>query len=157
MQLVQETLGYHQVGIGLIEGDEVVFKSGAGSLWEKPWLEPRNIKVGEEGITGWVAKTGQPLLVTDVTKDPRYIPLPGDSVTTAELAVPLKTKDEVIGVLDVESSQADALDESDVVVLQSLANQVAASIENARLYVQAQQVAVLEERSRLARDLHDAP
>jgi len=58
--------------------------------------------------------------------------------------------------LDAQSDQLNAFDESDLTVLQSLANQAAIAIENARLYEQAQQAAALEERSRLARDLHDA-
>lgn len=70
--------------------------------------------------------------------------------------MPLKTKEAVIGVLDVQSDQLNAFDESDLAMLQSLANQAAVAIENARLYEQAQQLAVVEERSRLARDLHDA-
>jgi signal transduction histidine kinase len=61
-----------------------------------------------------------------------------------------------MGVLNVESDQLNAFDESDVQVLQSLANQAAIAIENARLYEQAQRLAAVEERSRLARELHDA-
>jgi len=59
-------------------------------------------------------------------------------------------------VLDVQSDQVNAFDESDLAVLQSLAHQAAIAIENAQLYEQAQQAAALEERGRLARDLHDA-
>ena len=70
--------------------------------------------------------------------------------------IPLQTQSGVIGVLNVESDQLNAFDESDLAVLQSLARQAAVAIENARLYRQAQQLAVLEERNRLARDLHDS-
>jgi signal transduction histidine kinase len=70
--------------------------------------------------------------------------------------MPLKTKEAVIGVLNIESEHVDAFDESDVTVLESLASQAAVAIENARLYEQAQQLAVVEERHRLARDLHDS-
>jgi signal transduction histidine kinase len=59
-------------------------------------------------------------------------------------------------VLNVESNHLNAFDESDLAVLQSLAHQAAIAIENARLYEQAQQLAVMQERSRLARELHDA-
>jgi signal transduction histidine kinase len=62
----------------------------------------------------------------------------------------------MIGVLDAQSEQLDAFDDSDLVVLQSLASQAGITIENARLYEQAQRLAVLEERNRLARELHDA-
>jgi signal transduction histidine kinase len=68
----------------------------------------------------------------------------------------LKTKGGTLGVLNVESDQLKAFDESDMEVLQSLANQAAIAIENARLYEQAQQAAIVEERGRLARELHDS-
>jgi signal transduction histidine kinase len=78
------------------------------------------------------------------------------SETRSELVVPLKAKGKVIGVLDVQSDQPGAFDESDLLVLQSLAHQAAIAIDNARLYEQAQRLAVVEERQRLARELHDS-
>jgi signal transduction histidine kinase len=65
-------------------------------------------------------------------------------------------KGKVIGILDTQSDKVNDFDETDLAVLQSLAHQAGAAIENARLYEQAQQAAVLEERARLARELHDA-
>jgi len=156
-RLIQEAFDYYHVGIGLIEGDEVVYKVGAGVVWDDSrfQFEPSRLKVGQEGITGWVAAMGEPLLVQDVSQEPRYVWMRG-SKTRSELAVPIKAKGQIIGVLDVQSDHLDAFDESDLVVLQSLAHQAAIAIENARLYEQAQQLAVMEERSRLARELHDA-
>jgi nitrate/nitrite-specific signal transduction histidine kinase len=155
-RLVKETLGYYLVGIGLIEGDELIFKAGAGAVWETPGFQPPRLKVGREGITSWVAQSGEPLLVPDVSQEPRYYSLPQASEMRSELAVPLKTKEAVIGVLHVQSDRLNAFDESDLGVLQSLAHQAAIAIENAQLYEQAQELAVVEERQRLARDLHDA-
>ena len=155
-RLLKETLGYYLVGIALIEGDELIFKAGAGAVWETPGFQPPRIKVGREGITGWVAQSGEPLLVADVSQEPRYYSIPQTSEIRSELAVPLKTKETILGVLHVQSDRLDAFDGSDLAVLQSLAHQAAIAIENARLYEQAQQVATLEERQRLARELHDS-
>ena len=157
VRLVQQAFGYYHVGIGLIEGDEVVQRVGAGTLWDDPQFQfkPARLKVGKEGITGWVAATGESLLVPDVSREPRYVWMRG-SKTRSELAVPISVKGQVIGVLDVQSDRRNAFDESDLVVLHSLAHQAAIAIENARLYEQAQQAAVLEERNRLARELHDS-
>jgi nitrate/nitrite-specific signal transduction histidine kinase len=157
-RLIRDAFEYYGVGIGLIEGDELVFTTGAGSFWDAPQFQPMSLKVGQQGITGWVAQSGEPLLVPDVSREPRYyrVPVPQAKKSRSELAVPMKAKGMVIGVLDVESDRQDAFDESDLVVLQSLANQAAIVIENARLYEQAQQLAVVEERNRLARELHDA-
>ncbi len=153
---VKESLGYYHAAIGLIEGDELVIKTGAGAHWDDPAFQPSRLEVGGQGITAWVASMGEPLLVPDVSEDPRYLLLPYASQIRSELAVPLKTTSGVIGVLDVQSDQLNAFDESDLVVLQALSHQAAVAIENARLYEGSQQAAALEERSRLARDLHDA-
>ena len=156
-RMIQEAFGYYHVGIGLIEGDEVVYRAGAGVLWDDPKFEykPAHLKVGREGLSGWVAAKGEPLVVPDVSKDPRYVWL-ARSQTRSELAVPIMVKGQVIGVLDAQSDRLNAFDDTDLAVLQSLAHQIGAAVENARLYEQAQEAAVLAERSRIARDLHDA-
>jgi signal transduction histidine kinase/HAMP domain-containing protein len=156
VSLVMENLGYHMVGIGLIEGDEVVFRAGAGPGWSARGRSQLRLKVGVEGITGWVAARGEPLLVRDVTSDPRFLKIVEADEARSELAVPLKTHEAVIGVLDVQSDRLNAFDDSDLGVLQTLAHQAAVAIENARLYERAQRLAVMEERNRLARDLHDS-
>jgi signal transduction histidine kinase len=156
-RMIQDAFGYYHVAIGLIEGDKVVYRVGAGELWDDPEFQfkPARLKVGEQGISGWVAAHGEPLLVRDVREDPRYVWMQG-SRTRSELTVPVMIKGQVIGVLDAQSDRLNAFDDTDLAVLQSLAHQVGAAIENARLYEQAQQTAVMAERSRLARDLHDA-
>lgn len=157
VRLVQQTFGYYHVAIGLIEGDEVVYRVGSGTLWDDPefGFKPARLKVGKEGITGWVAASGQPLLVSDVTREPHYVWMQG-SQCRSELTVPIMVKGKVLGVLDVQSDQLGAFDEADLEMIQSLANQAAVALENARLFENAQQLAVIEERTRLARDLHDS-
>jgi len=157
VRLVRQAFGYDHVGLALIEGDEAVYRVGAGKLWDDPAFEftPSRLKVGTEGITGWVAGSGEPLLAPDVSLESRYVWMRGSN-TRSELAVPLKVAGKVIGVLDAQSDRLNAFDESDLTVMQSLASQAAISIENARLYAEAQQIAAAQERSRLARDLHDA-
>jgi signal transduction histidine kinase/DNA-binding response OmpR family regulator/HAMP domain-containing protein len=153
-RLIKETLGYYLVGIALIEGDDLVFKAGAGAVWERPNFRPPRIKVGQQGITGWVANSGEPLLVPDLSQEARYYGLPEASEMQSELAVPLKTKDRVIGVLHVQSDHLDAFDESDLAVLQSLAHQAAIAIENAQLYDQAQRE--IAERARAEEEARQA-
>jgi nitrate/nitrite-specific signal transduction histidine kinase len=156
VHLVKTSLGYYHTAIGLVEGDELVIKAGVGAHWEDPQFRPTTLKIGGDGITALVASTGEPLLVPDVTLDSRYLPVPGSDQIRSEVAVPLRTASGVIGVLDVQSDQTNGLDQSDLTVLESVAHQAAIAIENAGLYEQAQQAAALEERSRLARELHDA-
>ena len=63
------------------------------------------LEVDEEGIVGWVARAGEPLLVNDVTKEPRYRAIEALSDTKSELAVAIKLGDKVFGVLDIESAR----------------------------------------------------
>ncbi len=157
VRLIQKAFGYEHVAIALIEDEYAVYRVGAGSLWDNPDFNfnPSHLKIGSEGVTGRVAANGQALYLPDVREDPGYVEMKG-SGTLSELTVPIKVKGKVIGVLDAQSQHLNAFDDSDLMVLQSLADQTAVTIENARLYKQAQQLAVVEERNRLARELHDS-
>jgi signal transduction histidine kinase len=91
------------------------------------------LRVGE-GITGWVARTGKPARVGDVTQDPRYVM--ARRGVRSELAVPLEVNGETRGVLNVDSDRADAFTDEDQVLLQELAIQAAKVIQNTWLYEQ---------------------
>ncbi len=157
VQLVQRAFGYYHVGIGLVEGDEIVYRVGAGELWDDPnfTFKPKRLKIGVEGLTGWVGKQGMPALAPDVAKDPRYRWMHG-SQTRSELIVPIFIREEVIGVLDLQSKELDSFSQLDLELMEALANQAGVAIQNARLYEQARQIAVIEERQRLAAELHDS-
>ena len=135
VQMIQNTFGYYHVGIGLIEGDEVIYKFGSGAPSDNPEFsfDPARLRVGSEGLTGWVARTGEALLVSDVSRDPRYVAMRHLN-TRSELTIPIRAKGEVIGVLDLQSDTVGAFSESDLITLQSLANEAGISIENARLF-----------------------
>ena len=100
---VRTELNVYNVAIGLIEGDELVFKAGDGGYPDGEFLPGARLKIAKDGITGWVARTGSPLLVPDVRVDSRYLSYAKLPDTQSELAVPLKTQGEIIGVLDIES------------------------------------------------------
>jgi signal transduction histidine kinase len=91
------------------------------------------LRVGE-GVTGWVARTGRPVRVGDVTRDPRYV-LARRGVRS-ELAVPLEVNGETRGVLNMDSDRADAFSAEDQELLQELAVQAAKVIQNTWLYEQ---------------------
>ncbi len=110
-----------------------------------------------EGVVGRVAATGEPIIVEDVYTDPRV----ARRITDPEdirsfMHVPIEIGGEVFGVFNVDYAQPRALGAEEQRLFIGLAQRAALAIENARLYEQAQQAAVLEERQRLARDLHDA-
>ena len=99
-----------------------------------------------QGLVGYAALHKVPVLVPDVTKDPRYIKL--NPETHSELCVPLVYQDRLIGVLDLEHTKRGYFTEDHMRTLTTLAAQIAISLENARLYEQVQR----QER-RLERDL----
>jgi GAF domain-containing protein len=131
-KLVQEAFSYYHVGIGLIEGDEVVSKAEVGASAEA--YQGARLKVGQEGVWGWVAHTGESALIPDVRQEARFLTFPEAQEIRSEVCVPLKTKEGIIGVLSAESDRPNAFDNSDTVVLQSLAHQAAYAIENARFF-----------------------
>lgn len=152
VRLIQRTFDYYHVGIGLVEKDEIVYRVGAGELWDDPnfQFKPQRLKIGAEGITGMVAFTGRAILVPDVSQDPYYVWMQG-SLTRSELTVPITVKGKTIGVLDVQSKRVDDFKQTDLELIQAIANQTGVAIENARLFSQierrAEQFRVLAEVS----------
>jgi phosphoserine phosphatase RsbU/P len=102
-----------------------------------------------EGIVGAAATLKEPVVVPDVTVDPRYLMV--NPETRSELAIPMIHKGKVIGVLDLESPQPNYFTEDHVQTLSILAANLAVSLENARLYEQ-----VARDEARLERDLQAA-
>ncbi len=90
-----------------------------------------SVKLGV-GLIGWAAQHKEPVLVSDVSKDPRYIHAVKD--VRSELVIPMLLKDRVIGVFDLESPELDAFTKEHAEMLTLLASQAAVAIENARLY-----------------------
>ena len=93
----------------------------------------KNIKLGE-GLVGWAALHKEPVLVADVSKDPRYVNLVED--VRSELVIPMLIKERCIGVFDLESPELNAFTKDNKELLTLLASQAAVAIENARLYEQ---------------------
>lgn len=155
--LLRETFNYHNVNIFLFEpsSGKLILKAICLSGYKGVIPLEVPLEMGEEGIVAWVAQTGEPLLVNDVSNEPKYQFIEELSGTKAELAVAIMVKDKILGVLDIESNKLDAFNESDLFTSQTLADQLAIAIENARLYQETSQIAVMEERNRMAREIHD--
>jgi signal transduction histidine kinase/AmiR/NasT family two-component response regulator len=137
LELLKERFGYPLCVILLLdkEKNELYIKQVLGRSFEE--VKDLRFKVGVDGIVGWVAKNGESYYAPDVAKDPRYIP--GLASIRSEAAFPLKIRDQVIGVMDVESDELMRFDEEDLKVLSSLASQVSIFIENAQLFFQLKQ------------------
>jgi len=153
VQSIQQAFNYYLVEIGLVENGRVVFKARSSRAANSSF-SPFQLEIGQ-GITGQAVASNQPIVVSDVRHDERYLQF-SHHETRSELAVPIQVKSRVIGVLNIQSDQYDAFEQSDVELMQALASQAGIAIENAQLYEQAKQIAVFEERQRLARELHDS-
>ncbi|MFQ6102094.1 MAG: GAF domain-containing protein [Anaerolineae bacterium] len=158
-QLLQETVTaiqqgfeYHNVALFLLDetASELEMPAIAGGFEDV--AAPDYCQAVGVGMIGWTAETGQPLLANDVSQEPRYIPgFLEEMLTRSELCVPLKLANQVMGVLDVQDTQLNAFDETDLMAMETLADQIAVAIENARLYEQAQQE--IAERQRAEEEL----
>src|SRR5690606_37514490 len=118
-------------------------------IFEKPYQMPVN-----KGICGAAVTLREVQVVNDVRDDPRYVAPPVAVNVRTELAVPIVLGDEVFGCINIEGLRP--FDEDDVSSVQIIADHLAVAIKNARLSSEARQAAVMRERQRLARDLHDA-
>jgi signal transduction histidine kinase len=96
-----------------------------------------------------------PIVLRDVDHEPSF-DYQRDTVTRSWIGVPLHVREEVIGALTVDNAQINSYDEEDGPSVMAFANQAAIALENARLYDRSRELAVLEERNRLARELHDS-
>ena len=136
VRLMSEAFSFYNVSLFMIDGDEAVLRAAS----RKEFLGlvgVLRLGVGRSGITGWVAAHGTPLLVPDVERDPRYVKGDERANTRSELSVPIVLGGRVIGVLDAQSADRDAFSEIDVFTLQTVGDQLAIAMENARLYATA--------------------
>jgi GAF domain-containing protein len=143
---LQVTLGGDRVSI-LLSDEERKKLTVKASVGYAESASAINILFGS-GITGWVAAHRKPLRVNDVTQDARYILV--SSNTRSELALPLIFRNDILGVLNVESEQIGAYNENDEEMLGTLAGSLAAIIANARLVDQIRKQA---ERERLLNEV----
>jgi len=156
-QVIHEHLGYPNVVIPLLYRDEdgeeyLMFDGHAGNYGEITDLSHRMPVT--TGVTGAAVRTRTPQIVNDVRKDPRYVPPPIPINVRTELAMPLVLGDEVFGCINIEG--LNPFDDDDVASIQIIADHLAVAIKNTSLSREARQAAVMRERQRLARDLHDA-
>lgn len=136
VELIRERYGFYYVGIFLLNesGDYVIARAGTGQIGHALRQQGFRLRVGQEGIIGWVAQHGRLARVDNVAEDSRYLYLDITPDTRSELALPLAMGGTMLGVLDIQSDQVQAFRLDDMPVWQALADQVAIAIQNALLY-----------------------
>jgi signal transduction histidine kinase len=151
---IQQGFGYGHVETYTIDEEthELVLAAQASTVTpnEIGYRQPVTL-----GLLGRTFNTSQTIRADDVLTEPDYYACTMND-SRSELCVPIIAGGRVRGVLNLESRRVAAFTDEDVSVLETVADMLASAMENARLYRRAQEAAVLEERSRLARDLHDS-
>ncbi len=155
VQLICERFGYYHAGIFLLDetGKNAVLREATGEAGAALVARGHNLPVGSQSIIGWVTANGQPRVASDVSHDPIHLKnelLPG---TRSEAAVPLQVGGRILGALDVQSLEPHAFSPEDLSILQMLADQLSAAIQNARL---AERSALAAERARLISEVTTA-
>ncbi len=135
VELLKQSFGYYYAQILLRhKPEELVMREGTGEIGERMRDSLYRVRVDDQSIVGWSANHRATLCVNSVEREPRYRPHELLPRTMAELAVPLRAGDEVIGVLDIHSDKEKAFDSDDEITLQILGDQIAVAIQNATSY-----------------------
>jgi len=110
----------------------------------------------EHESVGQVLQTGEPSLLSNVRSRPALSKIPIPAKVTHSAAAPIRAKGTVVGLLGIAGTKSQPFTREDIALLSSIADHIGIAIENDRLQKQAAQIVVIEERERLARDLHDS-
>ena len=152
VNLVQERFGYYHVHVYTLEGDDLMMQEGTGEAGQKMKRTGHKIPLAaEKSLVAHAARSGEPVLVADVYQTPSWLPNPLLSETKSEIAVPIKLRDEILGVLDVQNDAVDTLGPEDQILLMGLCGQIAVAINTRRL--EAKRRRAEESQQKLIEDL----
>ena len=141
VNLILERFGFYHASIFIVEetGFNAILQEATGSVGEKLKERKHSLAVGSNSTVGKATGSGEVVVVNNTAFDSlhKYNPLLPD--TKAEVAIPLRIGNRIIGALDIQSREVDAFSEDDISILQLLSDQIAVGIDNARSYNIAQQ------------------
>ena len=148
VNLITAQFGFYHAGIFLMDANRewAVLQAASSEGGQRMLARHHQLQMGV-GIVGYVARQGRPRIALDVGEDAVFFDNPDLPETRSEIALPLRARGEVIGALDVQSVEPGAFRDEDVTVLQTLADQIAVAIDNARLLQQAQESLAAERRA----------
>lgn len=140
VELIRNQFGYYHVAIYLMDetGRTARIRESTGKVGEILINRGHHLPISHDTLPGAALATGRPQIESDVRARPDYKPHPLLPDTRSEIALPLLARGELLGVLDVQSREVGDFTEEDITILQLMANQVASSIDNARLFAALQ-------------------
>ena len=135
VNLITSRFGFYHAGVFLLdrEREDAVLRAASSEGGKRMIANGYSLSVGKVGIVGYATGTGKPRIALDVGEDQVHFANPDLPETRSEMALPLSAGDQIIGALDVQSKDPNAFDDEDILVLQTMADQLAVAIENARL------------------------
>ncbi|OQX62783.1 MAG: hypothetical protein B5M51_05665 [Anaerolinea sp. 4484_236] len=137
--LISKRFDYYHAGIFLLDlkGEYAILQAASSEGGQAMLERGHQLRVGSEGIVGATAAEQRPHIALDTGIDAVFFNNPDLPNTRSEMALPLVGQEKVIGVLDIQSTEAQAFTQQDIVVFQTLADQIALAIENARLVAES--------------------
>lgn len=143
VSVISKEFNFYHVGIFLLDNAKefAVLVASNSEGGQRMLKRGHKLKIGEVGIVGFAAATGQARIALDTGEDAVYFDNPDLPTTRSEMALPLQIGSEVIGILDAQSEQTGAFDEEDIELLSIVADQVSIAIQNARQFQAAQKAA----------------
>lgn len=140
VNLVTDQFGFYHTGIFLLNetGDEAVLQAASSEGGRRMLARGHSLIVGKQGIVGFAAAEKKPRIALDVGTDAVFFNNPDLPMTRSELALPLLIRDKTLGILDIQSNLPRAFSADDMDIFQTLADQIAVAIENARLLDESQ-------------------
>lgn len=138
--LVTDQFGFYHTGVFLINesGNQVVLQAASSEGGQRMVEQGHALTIGMQGIVGYVAAQKKPRIALDVGTDAVFFNNPDLPFTRSEVALPLLIRNKILGVLDIQSDRPQAFSMDDIDVLQTLSDQIAIAIENARLLDETQ-------------------
>jgi signal transduction histidine kinase/CheY-like chemotaxis protein len=136
VNLVRDRFGFYHAGIFVTEetGFKAILQAATGEAGAEMMRQKHSLQVGSKSIVGEVTESGQPVVVNDTAASAVHKFNPLLPETRAETAIPLRVGTRIIGALDIQSTSPNAFSEDDIAVLQTLTDQIAIAIDNARSY-----------------------
>ncbi len=141
VDLIHDQLNLYYVGVFMLDADDqfAVLKSGTGEAGKNMLAAGHRLPVGGTSMIGQATATRQPRVALDVGSEAVRFNNPNLPLTRSELALPIVGRGKVLGAFTIQSSEPEAFDEDDILILKGIADSLATSIENANLFQQSQE------------------
>ena len=148
-RLIKERFGYYHTGIFMVDDNEeyAVLKAAGSDAGQLMLANKHKLKIGETGIVGYVAKTGEPRIALDVGTDAFHFQNPLLPYTRSEMALPLRVSNRIVGILDIQSDKTNAFDQSSISFMQIVTDQISIGIERSNLLQELRRNAVTLEQT----------